>query len=82
MRSSVLLSLIFESTHSATHFHFRIFGGLCKREQHELHPERLAHILELLFRSLLVRSSKRFCLASEHVGLPICSKDCERVLPP
>ena len=43
--------------------------------QHELHHELPDHVLKLLFRSLLVASSKRFCFApaSEHVVLSICS---------
>ena len=51
--------------------------------QHELHDELLAHILELLFRSLFVGSSKRVCLApvSKPVALPISSENCERLLP-
>ena len=40
--------------------------------QHVLHHKQSAHTLELLFRSLLVESSKRVCLVlgSKHVVLP------------
>ena len=49
--------------------------------QHELHHELLAHVLELLFRSKIVRSSKRVCLApaNDHVALPKKSDDCGKV---
>ena len=51
--------------------------------QQELHHELLAHILELLFRRLVVGSSKRVCLApaSRQIALPISTDNCERVLP-
>ena len=51
--------------------------------QHELGDELLAHILELLCRSLLVGSSKSLCLAlaNEHVALPTRSGKCGRLLP-
>ena len=51
--------------------------------QHELHHGLLAQILDLLFRSLLVESSKLVCLAtaSKHVALPIDSDNSERLLP-
>ena len=54
---------------------------LLERLQHELHHELLDHILELLFRSLLVGSSKLVCLAhaNKHVALLICSDNCERL---
>ena len=49
--------------------------------QQELHHELLTHILELLFRRLVVASSKRFCLAaaSRQVALPNSTDNCERV---
>ena len=43
----------------------------------------LAHILELLFQSLLVENSERFCffsLANKHVALPTHAQNCERLL--
>ena len=72
MRRTSLLCLVFESTHSFPHFRSRNFGLQLR-----------AHILELLFRSLPVASSKRVCLApaSKYVARPICSYNCERVLP-
>ena len=47
--------------------------------QHELHHELLAHILELLFRSLHVGFFQLACLgfASKHVALPVYSDNCE-----
>ena len=50
--------------------------------QHELHHELLAHILELLFRSLFVGSSKRFGLApaSGQFAPPVSAENCERLL--
>ena len=73
MRRPGLLCLVLETTH-----HFPAVVQL----QHELRHELLAHISELLFRSLPVRRSKRFCLtpASEHVALPICTMSC-RIRP-
>ena len=49
--------------------------------QHELHHELLAHILELLFPSLFVGSSKRFGLApARQFALPVSAENCERLL--
>ena len=79
MRRPGLLCLIFESTRS---FPFRSghFGSFVHL-QHELHHERLAQILELLFRSLLVGNLKRLpCSCKKKVALPLYSDNCERSL--
>ena len=81
MRSPDLLGLIFKGTDFPP-FPLWTFRWLVQL-QHELHRELSAHILELLFRSLCVRSSRPVCLspASKHVALPNRSDNCERLLP-
>ena len=60
-------------------WNFRWLGQL----QHEHHHELTSIILELLFQSLLVGSSKLVCLdpASKRVALPTHSDYFERFLP-
>ena len=72
MRSSGLLCLMFKGFELLSAFPLQTCQQTVQL-QHELRHERLAHILEVLFQSLIVGSSKRLCLApaNKHVPWPI-----------
>ena len=70
MRRPSSLCLVFESNQFCPAVPLQTFRQLVQL-QHEVHPELLAHALELLFRSLLGGYSKRvhYAPASENVAL-------------
>ena len=68
--------LYFRGQHSLSHISALDMSVACApAPEHEVHHEVLTRVLELLFQSLHVGTSERFCFAPAriHVGLPTYS---------